>query len=370
MGPSGSGKSHADALRRRARPPHVGRGVHRRHRPRRRSTRTELTLLRRDRIGFIFQAYNLIPTLDAPTRTSLLPLTLAGRKPDQEWFDHVVETVGLAGPPEAPAQPSSRAASSSASRSPGRSCRRPDDHLRRRAHRQPRLAAPAPRSSRSCASAVDELGQTIVMVTHDPRAASYADRVALPRRRPDRRRDARTDRRPGARPDEAVRGLSAMLNLVLSSVRHNAGRYLATLVAIITGVGFYAATGFLSDRVIDTLEGDVDRQYGNVDVAVVLDTDSQERRPVDRGAADLAAARRRDPGARRGGGRCRDADRPGRRSSATTGNRSPRTAPAACGSTTGAEPARRLRPAHAADAPRARSRSTAASPRSEGFDGR
>ena len=67
-----------------------------------------------------------------------------------------------------------------------------------------------------------------------------------------------------------------MLNLVLSSVRHNAGRYLATLVAIITGVGFYAATGFLSDRVIDTLEGDVDRQFGNVDVAVVLDTDSDE----------------------------------------------------------------------------------------------
>ena len=63
---------------------------------------------------------------------------------------------------------------------------------------------------------------------------------------------------------------------MLSSVRHNAGRYLATLVAIITGVGFYAATGFLSDRVIDTLEGDVDRQYGNVDVAVVLDTDSDE----------------------------------------------------------------------------------------------
>ncbi|MBZ5740460.1 ABC transporter permease [Nocardioides mangrovi] len=60
-----------------------------------------------------------------------------------------------------------------------------------------------------------------------------------------------------------------MLRLVLSSVRHNAGRYLATLVAIVTGVGFYTAVGFISDRVIDSLEGNVDAQYGNVDVAVI-----------------------------------------------------------------------------------------------------
>lgn len=60
-----------------------------------------------------------------------------------------------------------------------------------------------------------------------------------------------------------------MFRLVLASVRHNTGRYVATLVAIITGVAFYTATGFVSDRVIDTLEGDVNRQYGNVDVAVV-----------------------------------------------------------------------------------------------------
>lgn len=60
-----------------------------------------------------------------------------------------------------------------------------------------------------------------------------------------------------------------MLRLVLSSVRHNRGRYVATLVAIITGVAFYAATGFVSDRVIDTLEGNVDDQYGAVDIAIV-----------------------------------------------------------------------------------------------------
>ena len=66
-----------------------------------------------------------------------------------------------------------------------------------------------------------------------------------------------------------------MFKLALRGVRHNTGRYIATLVAIITGVAFFAATGFISDGVIDSLEGDVDRQYGPVDVAVIPD-DSQE----------------------------------------------------------------------------------------------
>ncbi len=65
-----------------------------------------------------------------------------------------------------------------------------------------------------------------------------------------------------------------MLKLAWSGVRHNTGRYVATLVAIITGVAFFAATGFLSDRVIETLEGDVNRQYSSVDVAVVADQDA------------------------------------------------------------------------------------------------
>ncbi len=62
-----------------------------------------------------------------------------------------------------------------------------------------------------------------------------------------------------------------MIKLVLSSVRHNLGRYLATLVAIIAGVGFYTAVSVISDGVITSLEGNVDAQYGNVAVAVVPD---------------------------------------------------------------------------------------------------
>lgn len=57
--------------------------------------KTALTLLRRDRLGFIFQQYNLIPTLSAKENI-LLPLTLAGADPDQDWFDTVVQTVGMA----------------------------------------------------------------------------------------------------------------------------------------------------------------------------------------------------------------------------------------------------------------------------------
>ena len=82
-----------------------------------------------------------------------------------------------------------------------------------------------------------------------------------------------------------------MLKLAWRGVRHNLGRYVATLVAIMTGVAFFTATGFVSDRVIDTLEGDVNRQYGAVDVAVVVDDVGRRRRelrraaPASRGAA-------------------------------------------------------------------------------------
>jgi putative ABC transport system permease protein len=64
-----------------------------------------------------------------------------------------------------------------------------------------------------------------------------------------------------------------VFHLALRGVRYNTGRYIATLLAIVTGVAFFAATGFISDGVIDSLEGDVDRQYGAVDVAVVVDAD-------------------------------------------------------------------------------------------------
>jgi putative ABC transport system ATP-binding protein len=134
----------------------------------------KLTQLRRDRIGFIFQAFNLVPTLTAAENIAL-PARLAGRKPDKDWFDHVVETVGLQHrlghrPSELSGGQQQRVAVARALAS------RPDI-----------IFADEPTGnldSRTGAeilsfmrNAVREYAQTIVMVTHDPIAASYADRA-------------------------------------------------------------------------------------------------------------------------------------------------------------------------------------------------
>jgi len=136
----------------------------------------QLTLIRRDRIGFVFQAFNLIPTLDAEENITL-PMSLAGRKPDQAWLDTVVSTVGLGDrlhhrPSELSGGQQQRVAVARALAS------------------QPDLIfADEPTGnldSRAGAEilgfmrrAVDEFHQTIVMVTHDPLAAAYADRVVF-----------------------------------------------------------------------------------------------------------------------------------------------------------------------------------------------
>ena len=78
-----------------------------------------LTLLRRDRIGFIFQSFNLLPTMTA-AENIVLPMRIAGRKPDEHWVASIVETVGLTGRLGAPSRRSSPVASSSASPRPGR----------------------------------------------------------------------------------------------------------------------------------------------------------------------------------------------------------------------------------------------------------
>jgi len=136
----------------------------------------DLTKLRRDRIGFIFQAFNLIPTLSAEENI-VLPLSLAGAEPDKAWFDQVVSTVGLGNrldhrPSELSGGQQQRVAVA-----------------RALASRPAIIFADEPTGnldSRSSSeilsfmrSAVKDYGQTIVMVTHDPVAASYADRVLI-----------------------------------------------------------------------------------------------------------------------------------------------------------------------------------------------
>jgi putative ABC transport system ATP-binding protein len=136
----------------------------------------QLTRLRRDRIGFVFQSFNLIPTLTAAENISL-PLDLAGRKPDKAWLNAVIDTVNLRDrlshrPSELSGGQQQRVAVARALAS------RPDV-----------IFADEPTGnldSRSGAEmlwfmrrAVDEMGQTIVMVTHDPVAAGYADAVVF-----------------------------------------------------------------------------------------------------------------------------------------------------------------------------------------------
>ena len=134
----------------------------------------QLTLLRRDRIGFVFQAYNLVPTLDALENITL-PMLLAGRKADSEWLDLVIDTTGLR----------SRLTHRPSELSGGQQQR--VAVARALASRPEVIFADEPTGnldSRSGAEilefmqhAVSDLGQTIVMVTHDPIAAGYADSV-------------------------------------------------------------------------------------------------------------------------------------------------------------------------------------------------
>jgi putative ABC transport system ATP-binding protein len=133
-----------------------------------------LTMLRRDRIGFIFQSFNLLPTMTA-AENIVLPMRIAGRRPDPHWVASIVETVGLTGRlGHRPAQLSGgqqqrvAAARALASRPEIVFADEPTGAL------DSRSGADLLRFLRT---AVDDLGQTVVMVTHDPAAASYADRV-------------------------------------------------------------------------------------------------------------------------------------------------------------------------------------------------
>jgi putative ABC transport system ATP-binding protein len=136
----------------------------------------QLTQLRRDKIGFVFQSFNLVPTLNALENITL-PISLAGRKPDQAWLDNVVETVGLGNrlthrPSELSGGQQQRVAVA-----------------RALASRPSIIFADEPTGNLDSKTgteilsfmrrAVKELGQTIVMVTHDPVAASYSDRAVF-----------------------------------------------------------------------------------------------------------------------------------------------------------------------------------------------
>jgi len=136
----------------------------------------ELTHLRRERIGFIFQTFNLLPVLNAEENI-LLPLSIAGRKPDREWFDRLVDTVGIR----------DRLSHRPAEMSGGQQQR--VAVARALISRPSVVFADEPSGNLDSKSsgdvldllrhAVDDFSQTVVMVTHDAHAASFADRLLV-----------------------------------------------------------------------------------------------------------------------------------------------------------------------------------------------
>jgi putative ABC transport system ATP-binding protein len=136
----------------------------------------ELTVLRRDHIGFVFQAYNLVPTLSAVENITL-PMDLAGRKPDKDWLDSVITTLGIGDrlshkPAELSGGQQQRVAVARAlaSRPDIIFADEPTGNLDTRAGSE---VLGIMRTS------VNDLGQTVVMVTHDPVAAGFADRAVF-----------------------------------------------------------------------------------------------------------------------------------------------------------------------------------------------
>jgi len=136
----------------------------------------QLTALRRDKVGFVFQEYNLLPTLTAAENITL-PLDIAGRKPDQAWMDEVVGSLGLAD------RLSHRPAELSGGQQQRVAC------ARALITRPDVVFADEPTGNLDSRSGAEvlrflqksarDLGQTVVMVTHDPVGAAYADRVVF-----------------------------------------------------------------------------------------------------------------------------------------------------------------------------------------------
>ncbi|AYC42918.1 ABC transporter ATP-binding protein [Streptomyces griseorubiginosus] len=134
----------------------------------------ELTRLRRDRIGFMFQSFNLIPTLNAAENITL-PMDIAGKKPDEKWLDQVIDTLGLRD------RLKHRPAQLSGGQQQRVAC------ARALASRPELIFADEPTGNLDSRAglevlgflreAVDQLGQTVVMVTHDPGAAAHSDLV-------------------------------------------------------------------------------------------------------------------------------------------------------------------------------------------------
>ena len=266
MGPSGSGKSTLMHLLAGLDTPDAG-AVHIAGEDITRMSDRELTRLRRKHIGFVFQSFNLLPTLSAEENV-LLPLAIAGRKPEPRRRRRA---DGEHGPRRAP-RPQARAAlrrPAAARRRRPRADLHADRAVRRRADRQPRLAAGAG-VLELLRTAVDEDGQTTVMVTHDARAAATADRVLfLADGRVVADLDGPTEERDPQR-DEG-RG-AGMIRVALKGLAARPVRTALTTLAIVVGVAFVCAAYTLTDTMSGAADTLTHAAYDGTDAVVVTKT--------------------------------------------------------------------------------------------------
>ena len=221
-----------------------------------------LTILRREQVGFVFQAYNLVPTLTAYENIRL-PLVLGGRQGDAEWIDRVIETVGLR-TGSTTGRASCRVGSSSGWPWPGP----------RRAGR--RSSSPTSRRATSTRAggeildfmrlAVHELGQTIVMVTHDPgprvtRSASCSSPMGAS--------STRCTNRPPERVLDRLKRFGAdVLKTALRNVFAHKLRLLTTGLAVMLGVAFTTGTLVFTDTMGKTFDDLFASVYENTDAVV------------------------------------------------------------------------------------------------------
>ena len=240
----------------------LGRGVHRRRRAVDDADR-RLTLLRRHKVGFVFQFFNLLPMLSAE-QNIVLPLKLAGATLDAEWVDHVIESVGI-GAACAPTRGSSRW--SAAARS-DRACA---DHaaigpVRGRADRATSTQRPVVRSW-ICSVLLRELVRADDPHRH-ARAPCLFDRRSDPaaRRRTDRRR-ARPRLKPGG--EEHDRRARVMTGVILRGLATRKLRAALTAIAIVLGVAMISGTYVLMDTTMHAFDNVFTTAYANAGAVVV-----------------------------------------------------------------------------------------------------
>ena len=223
-----------------------------------------MTQLRRDRIGFVFQSFNLVPTLTALENITL-PMDIAGKKPDQAWLDSVIDTLGIRD------RLSHRPSEMSGGQQQRVAC------ARALASRPEIIFGDEPTGNLDSRASgevlgilrdsVSRLGQTVVIVTHDPRAASYADRVIFlaDGRIVDEMANPTAAGR--ARPHEAARrrqqpgGLTVMASAMRRVSLRNLGahkvRLVLTVISVVLGTAFVSGSFVFTDTLQRHLQLDL-----------------------------------------------------------------------------------------------------------------